>query len=639
MRSGALIILFTAAFLISPFMGAAAGRDYPIEEGPGECKSIIAKGDATPGDHTLHMKIRDPSRGGDQVLFICEPGYEYTYHHPTTGEDMHFTVENRVIGVASSGDTPPNIIKAGMALTDRGISYGDNDIPLLYCNPSEYAWDDFDWLRYGYQTADSEDSSVTFLVDGAVHELHATGKGEALYVVGPDHAYVIEANAVDAVVDEVDDIYVRTNYPVKLWETATKESHQYGPHFDSRFDGWARTGETVKLGPGCIYGILVEEISDDSVKVRAIHRDTEAIDINEGEVKSLCGFRVGLEETESGLIPRARITLCYHYLEWEERMEKIVMSRYGNITLEDMMGWSRLHGEDLGGLRPMCEGTSDNAESVAIYSIPDRSPEVMSSFWYTCHSCASIYAPVHICVERLHEPYTTEEAYGLFKESFMERGHSSNTSVLQSVEEVFINENRFVEKLAFDLLEVEKNERVPELMTHSDLMIQKHALLMIQLLLKGGRSLGVIEDMWRGTYEDSFEGFEGLLSELTSDGISGSEEDIVELLMRICDSAAYHKLGEAECMEGQDSEGVKGAKNRYEEATKHREAGRYEKALGGYRTSFLISQRVLKGEDYTSLMERGGGPENTVIVSILAVVVLAIIGVVFVRRKFKSYDN
>ncbi|MEA3557792.1 MAG: hypothetical protein U9R75_00905, partial [Candidatus Thermoplasmatota archaeon] len=460
MRSAYILfpVLFLCILVIAvPGQAIEGGNAYPIDlpvplnNDKLECKSIIAKGEATPGEFTLHMKIRDPSRPGEQVLFICEPGYEYTYHHPTTGEPMDFTVTNRVIGVATSGDTPPDIMKAGMALTDKGISYGDNDINLLYCNPSRYAWDDFDWLRYGYQTAASEDTAVELLLD-AVYDLHATEKGEALYVVGPDHAYVIEANAKEAVVEEIDDIYVRTNYAVKLWETATQERYLYAPHFGSTFDGWVRKGETVKLGPGCAYGIIVEDINDDNVRVRSVHENSEPLELGLDEVGTLSGFRVGLKEIRNGPLPRARISLCYHYLEWKDRMESRVMKEHGNITESHMMSWSRLHEGDIGGLRPMCEARSGNCESVSIFKIPTNHPETMSSFWYTCYPCSSIYVPVHICVEDIYEPYMTEEASGIMGEMFDARGHSDDTAVFERVESVFINENNYIETLASGLL-------------------------------------------------------------------------------------------------------------------------------------------------------------------------------------------
>ncbi len=609
-----------------------------------ECKSIIAKGEATPGEYTLHMKIRDPSRPGGQVLFICEPGYEYTYHHPTTGEPMHFTVTNRVIGVATSGDTPPNIMKAGMALTDKGISYGDNDINLLYCNPSQYAWDDFDWLRYGYQTADSEDSSVELLLD-AVYDLHATGKGEALYVVGPDHAYVIEANAREAAVEEIDEIYVRTNYAVKLWETATRERYLYGPHFESLFDGWVRKGETVKLGQGCAYGIIVEDINDDNVRIRSIHGNSESLELKLDEVKTLCDFRVGLKEIKNGPLPQARISLCYHYLEWKERMESMVMREHGNITEAHMMGWSRLHEGDIGGLRPMCEGSSVNCESVSIFKIPGSDPGTMSSFWYTCYPCASIYVPVHICVEEIYEPYLTEEACSISREMFDARGHNNDTALFERVESVFINENNRMEFLASGLLAGDRCDIVPQLLTHSDMMMQKHALLTLRLYLMmeaedAGPLRCTLENTWRDNYVDTFTGLKESLSLIVQekrDGGSGSDacEEMIDIILDIADTAAYHAIEGAKCMEGEETDGIKKALDLYNRAREDVDSGSPMEGMDGFEKAFLVARCIMNGEDYSAIIEESGGVNHLILCSITAVVIAVILLVVFIRRSKK----
>jgi hypothetical protein len=337
----------------------------------------------------------------------------------------------------------------------------------------------------------------------------------------------------------------------------------------------------------------------------------------------LCGFRVGLKDTDTQGIPRARITLCYHYLEWEERMEKMVMEEYGNITPQDMMRWSRLHGEDLGNLRPMCEGSSDNGESVAIYSIPDNNPEILSSFWYTCLPCASIYSPVHICVEELHEPYTTEEAFDLFERSLNNRAHSNDTDLFESVESVFMNENAFMEGLAYDLIIQGKGGLVAQLMTHSDLMMQKHALLMVKLSMSEEPS--ILEDVWRCDYERTFAGFEDLLPGLTE---KGSQD-----LMEICENAAYHKVRQVMIMDGNDTSGAKAAYDEYKAARRNKEDGRYEEALDGFRTSFLISQRILEGEDYHEYIEGSDPLSNTAVISIIGVVILLGIATAFLIKK------
>ena len=149
------------------------------------CKDIIACGDSTDGDYNLLMKVRDPSRPGLQVLCIVPDNYEYEYYHPWSGEKIVFKVDNKYIGVASKDDVIPNIVKAGMTLTDKGLAFGDADTNSNWINPSRYAWADFDWIRYSGESADDIDEAVMLLTEVVVNNYHATGVSEYLFVVGP----------------------------------------------------------------------------------------------------------------------------------------------------------------------------------------------------------------------------------------------------------------------------------------------------------------------------------------------------------------------------------------------------------------------------------------------------------------------
>ena len=171
--------------------------------------------DATAGDYNLFMKVRDPSRPGLQVLCMVNKGYEYTYHHPWKGYNIPYKIEHKLIGVATKGDTPPNVLKAGMLLSDAGIAYGDADCPTFYINPTKNAWDDFDWLRYAAQSADNEQQAVEKLEE--VVKMHAPGIGENLFVVGSNSGYVVEADAFHFVKEEVSGITAMSNYPKQLW--------------------------------------------------------------------------------------------------------------------------------------------------------------------------------------------------------------------------------------------------------------------------------------------------------------------------------------------------------------------------------------------------------------------------------------
>ena len=191
---------------------------YMLAAYPGSaCKDIMAVGDATEGEYNLLLKVRDPSRPGLQVLCLVPQGHQYTYQYPWTGKPLECTVDHTYIGVATKGDTLPDIVKAGMVLSDAGIAFGDADTNSNWINPTRHAWDDFDWIRYACEQADDEEKAVELLTQDVVDSLHATGVSENLFVVGPDNGYVIEADAVHYTIEEIDGIAVMSNYPKELW--------------------------------------------------------------------------------------------------------------------------------------------------------------------------------------------------------------------------------------------------------------------------------------------------------------------------------------------------------------------------------------------------------------------------------------
>ncbi len=70
------------------------------------CKVIVAVGDSTEGNYNLLLKVRDPSRLGFQVLTIVNQGYGYSYHHPWTGKEMQFLVNQSYIGTVTGVIVP-----------------------------------------------------------------------------------------------------------------------------------------------------------------------------------------------------------------------------------------------------------------------------------------------------------------------------------------------------------------------------------------------------------------------------------------------------------------------------------------------------------------------------------------------------
>ncbi len=555
-----MIFLFIFIILYNSWSNVLACSGIEDNDQGYECKVIIAMNPATAGEYNLHMKVRDPSRGGGQVLFILEPGYNYTYHHPITGEEKNFSVTHKIIGTASAGDIPPSILKPGMVLTSAGISFGDADNPTLeHLNKNVSAWDDFDWMRYAFQTADSEEEAVRLLTKVAVDELHATSIGETLFVVGPNSGYAIEADSDHYYIHEIEDVYVKSNYPEFLWEPCSYFKDIYAPTFETKFDGWVVENQTVKLGEDCSRGVTIYNISSNYIVARQYPDDGINVTINMGENKSVYNFRVGLLdcETESGngqaLDKKAHITVCYKYLEWREKLYELVNTRRGNITIQDIMRWSRLHESDLDGLRGFCEGSETRQEVVNIFKHPLDKPELMSSVWFAGIPCCSVYVPVHNSVDELYNLYLTGDAWNITLRLLQNYSHGELTPVLEGIEEVFVNETEKIENICFKLNDT-MTESLIELLTVSDYMLQHHAYKMENILLDLAKlnnlnltnfSEGVriiterIKNAWEIDYNTSLIGLKNTinevekLSEIMNSTSSSEKRELIPLLESI----------------------------------------------------------------------------------------------------------
>jgi hypothetical protein len=505
------------------------------------CKDIVAIGDATAGDYNLLLKVRDPSRPGLQVLCIVPAEYEYTYHYPWNGKPMNFETKHKFIGVATLGDTIPNIVKAGMSLSASGIAYGDADTASNWINPTKNAWDDFDWIRYACQQADDEQEAASLMTKDCVDKLHATGASENLFIVGPKEAFVVEADAFRYNVKEIDDILVMSNYPKALWRTQVHRCLPIASSFDIIKEKYVRKGMVLRLNS--FYGIRIVDIGENWVIVRQapflkisygkISKAGEPIKINLEERKTVCDFSVELLDINDN---KAKIKVCYIFKAWENKMMDYVKSRYGSITVKDMMNWSRLHREDLDGLRPMCEGTY-KYEATAIYKIPEANYDMMSNGWFSAnHACSSIYIPFHICDTEIYDPYENGEAAELSIELLNKYEHATLIPYISKVEDVFLVENELIEKLAEDLIENNQADIATNLLTISDVGMQRQAWLTEQLWMEVGNIsnqttrqeiMNIIDNVWDKNYTLSLEEIETGIYALSN--ISGSESIVRKL--------------------------------------------------------------------------------------------------------------
>lgn len=513
------------------------------------CKNIFATGDATSGEYNLLLKVRDPSRPGVQVLTLIPQGYEYAYHHPWTGEPMDIVVNRSYIGVTSQQDVAPNIVKSGMVLTNAGLSFGDADSRSRWINPTQYAWDDFDWIRYSCEHASTEEEAVYRLTALAVDELHATGVSENLCVVGPKKGYLIEADAYRYDIKEiVSDVDVISNYPRELWNTQIFRSRLIADAYNATRTNTLKPGESIHLNG--ISRIQLLQISENSIKARQIPFFTNIgyhdgkpsffmppVSLSMGEKKTIGDFYVSLlditEDTAS-----IHLTTAVH--AWEQELLGRIFPRKGNITVTDMIEWSRFQEKDMNDVRPMCEETYLH-EGVAIYQIPTERYQSLSKGWFSANrAVSSIYVPFHICNTEIFDPYETGEAAQLSL-SLYENHSDAFLPIIQSVEQVFLKENSFFDHWAHHATIAESVQA--NVFTILDTTMQKQAYIMQQLLLEIGKKpeeqqhlfMNISKELWMNNYTASLVHMASTLETLsTTEHLDFFEKTVTNLMQSTC---------------------------------------------------------------------------------------------------------
>ncbi len=571
------------------------------------CKDIIAVGDATDGDYNLLLKVRDPSRPGLQVLCIVPEGYEYTYNHPWTGKPMEFKTKHKFIGVATKGDTIPNIVKAGMSLSDAGISYGDADTGSNWKNPTRNAWDDFDWIRYACEKADDEDEAVLLMTKDCVDQLHASGVSENLFIVGPKKAFVIEADAFHYNVKEINDIVVMSNYPKELWKTQRHKKLPIAASFDMEKESYVRKWRTLRLNS--LYGVKIVGIGEDWIVARQhvpffnllnkmIKMTGGGIKIQLGERKTVGDYSVKLLDIDG---KKAKISVSYVFKAWEDKMLQHIESRYGDITLKDMINWSRLHREDLEGLRPMCEDLA-TYESAMIYKIPKKNYNVLSGGWFSANrACSSIYVPVHISNSDIYEPYKTGQAAEISIELLDLYGHDTLTPVFIRVEDVFLNETMEHEKMANTL--IENGSDVSEFLTIVDTSIQEQAWLTEQIWLEVSKSsnnkqeiIEIIGNIWGENYSVSLDLMASAIDSLRDISESRITGKITDIALNICES----RINAAQTI----GKNISTSYEDYNNGKKLIEQGDYSSGFQLIKNAFRATDMLLKGKSFSENISR-----------------------------------
>jgi hypothetical protein len=253
------------------------------------------------------------------------------------------------------------------------------------------------------------------------------------------------------------------------------------------------------------------------------------VTISVGERETVGPYSVKLLEINENA---ARISLSTAEYAWEQELRNKIQPIIGNITIQDMVRWSRLHASDLDGLRPMCEDRY-TYEGAMVFKIPNEHANLLSSGWFVAnHACSSIYIPMHICDDDFYDPYETGDAATLSLALLQKYGHGNLTSLCQSVENVFLLENEINEALAHLMIHADLN--ITSFLSELDQGMQEQAFLTQQLWLSAPNiSRGIIENIWNENYTMTQKNIQRAVSLLFY--ISGSDTSI-SLLEQIAQS-------------------------------------------------------------------------------------------------------
>ena len=617
-------IIFTVIFLLNMLFTVNVSA----------CKDIVACGDATDGDYNLLLKVRDPSRHGLQVLCIVPSGYEYEYNHPWTGKSMSFTTDHKFIGVATENDIIPNIVKAGMTLTDAGLAFGDSDTNSGWNNPTRFSWDDFDWIRYACQKAGSEDEAVELLTKDVVKEMHASGVSENLFVVGPNKGFVVEGDAFHYEIEEiVNGVAVRHNYPVVLWKTQHLKKRPISKSFDTVVEKSVRKMGVIRLGS--LYGVKVTGIGDDYVTVTPVGMfhilKSKSIGvvtkIQLGEQVSVGEFSVKLIEIKDN---KAKLSVCNIYKAWEDELMSHIRPRYGSITVCDMINWSRLSSEDLNGLRGLSQSNVE-FESVAVYKIPKQNYKELSIGWFSPNNaCSSIYVPFHVCNTDIFDPYKSGDAAQISLELLQVYDDLSNK--FNKTEAVFFYEIDSMEQFSSDLL---KNDRdVSEFLTIFDTGMQRQAYYTEELWMEASKHpskqeiIDALTGLWENNYLFSLDRMQKVITSLKD--VSGSTsiiEKIEDIALDICKS----RIDAATAIEKQSPN----AEKYYEDGSELIRQGNYESGFEQIEKAFTECTMLLEGQsiEKSDAVSKENDETNLLIIITVIIFVIIVLIALFFKKK------
>jgi len=426
---------------------------------------------------------------------------------------------------------------------------------------------------------------------------------------------------------------VMSNYPKELWKTQILKKRPISKNFDTEKTETIKKKGIVHLGS--VYGIKIQILDEDTISaapVSIFHKLlTQSMgvvtEIKIGERKTIGYFSVTLLNIENN---KATIQVTNKFKAWEDEMLKHIQPKYGHITETDMMNWSRLHTEDLQGLRPMCEDFFEY-EGVAIYKIPTENYETLSLGWFSPnHACSSIYVPFHICDKDIYTPYKTGDAAELSLNLLKKYGHNNLTKSFSKTEKVFQNEIKQIEGKARYLLQ--RNNDVSDFLTTFDMGMQRQAYLTQEIWYdvfdsqNKNQIIPVIRQIWDSNYTTTFKNIRNAVDNLNKvPGATYYRNKIVDIAKSI--SKSWFEAAKGINLETSSIE------NYYTKGIQQLEKGNYTKGLDLLQTCFIQSKNLITGEKSEGIFKEEPVEKTHLLMLYVLMILLIMLTLILILRR------
>lgn len=395
-----------------------------------------------------------------------------------------------------------------------------------------------------------------------------------------------------------------SNYPKDLWKYRLIRRVFISKSFDLEKERSVRKGSIVRLGG--VLGIKVVDIEKNGVYIKLWPLGKDVfIKVKEG--KLVDPFWVEVLRIDG---KRVDLRVCYKYKVWEKEILDRLKERYGKIDVKDLMNLSRLHVDDIKGIRGMCERFN---KATAICKIPYRHYEYLSCMWFAPDQCSSIYIPVHICCKEILDPYENGDAAKLARKILNLFGHGGFSSYASKVEDIFISEVEKAEKIARSL--IEKGEDPSDFLTNIDLELQRQAYLTELFIVSLREKEKVIPIIWGKDYRSSISKFLALSDDL--------DKKDLKLLGEIAKSIARLRFEE-----------LKVTGNLSDDRFEFFESGVKEMEEGNFKQGFSKIYAFLSGE-YEKEPKHDREKIDYAILIVVSLFLLVIFAVVLVLRENK----